>query len=694
MGITVAVKLEHLALPKILTSTSADQSGLVLVPNLDHYGTVKDTVKIFIRNNFFIAEELQVIQAPLFRKLGEKESVEYIYKRYACQTEIETSDIHLDEDNLTFFAREGGRTVELEENQKLEDYHILDMTVLQLRRLPQPLPEEGGRIFVETKDGILPLLHVTYQTQVIELKHALERMTGIPVDKQLLSTVGRVMHDDFQMKDFEGPHRVCEDSTLDLCKSGDSNVEQGHKRMVIFINVMGEQTITMVVQSRDLVQSILQVVEARTGVATWQQRITFSGKVLQEKKTLGEYYVHPECTLQITIFRSPCKPPQKFVNTLHSSENSGMDENKPAARKIKLLRTSKGRENGSITIPVLTTDTVSDLRRKVRRTLQPLTERNFLVMHGPAAESNGGSKTPSPSSRSKGGEGGGGRRLSRVLSFTGKTLSGQVSNATSPAMSTTGSVCPSPESSVKGSGSKPLAARMLSMRNFSGPLLPSPSKGAQTSSTPPTSSDRTVNDPSDNAGQGSNTKTSAARALAFKNYSGPLVVNPNKGVQPTAAPLFPPPLKSPREAASPAKPFGSNGVNTAAIGGQLTGFKVSAPKRTGENEQPSLAGSPKKFVHTRQDPISSNAGPGHSRAPSVGSIHFTPTELHSLPEPCAPIPLPETPPNVISPTARVPTSSKKLNQPGQGSEKKGLGAWLSDSMQTLKEHIRAPFTER
>lgn len=48
--------------------------------------------------------------------------------------------------------------------------------------------------------------------------------------------------------------------------------------MVIYISVMGEQTITMVVQSRDLVQSILQVVEARTGVATWQQRITFSGQ--------------------------------------------------------------------------------------------------------------------------------------------------------------------------------------------------------------------------------------------------------------------------------------------------------------------------------------------------------------------------------------------------------------------------------
>jgi hypothetical protein len=133
MGFTVGVKVEHLELPKTLVSTPSEQSGLVLVPNVEAYGTVKATLKDFIRQNLFIPEDLQVLQAPLFRKLTEKEAVEDIYKRYLCQADIENSDLHLDEDNFVFFAREGGRSIDLEDNLRLEEYHILDKTVLQLR---------------------------------------------------------------------------------------------------------------------------------------------------------------------------------------------------------------------------------------------------------------------------------------------------------------------------------------------------------------------------------------------------------------------------------------------------------------------------------------------------------------------------------------------------------------------------------
>ena len=50
--------------------------------------------------------------------------------------------------------------------------------------------------------------------------------------------------------------------------------------------------------------------------------------------------------------------------------------NKPDASKLKFMRTIKGHVKGTLTIPVIATDTVSDLKRKLKRTLAPLVERN------------------------------------------------------------------------------------------------------------------------------------------------------------------------------------------------------------------------------------------------------------------------------------------------------------------------------
>ena len=55
------------------------------------------------------------------------------------------------------------------------------------------------------------------------------------------------------------------------------------------------------------------------------------------------------------------------------------DERKPLARKIKLVRTLKGSVTGTVTIPVLTTDRIIELRKKIKRSLQPLVERNLSM---------------------------------------------------------------------------------------------------------------------------------------------------------------------------------------------------------------------------------------------------------------------------------------------------------------------------
>lgn len=86
MGITVAVRVEHLRTASApVASPAGDKFRTILVPNLDYYGTVRATLNAFIRQNLFIPEDLQLLSAPLFTRLSEKDNVEDIYKRYSCQ---------------------------------------------------------------------------------------------------------------------------------------------------------------------------------------------------------------------------------------------------------------------------------------------------------------------------------------------------------------------------------------------------------------------------------------------------------------------------------------------------------------------------------------------------------------------------------------------------------------------------------
>jgi hypothetical protein len=91
MGITVAVKVDHLptAFNAPVPSPASDKLRTILVPNVDYHGTVRATLNAFIRQNLFIPERLQLLSAPLFTKLSEKDSVEDIYTRYACQVQQE-----------------------------------------------------------------------------------------------------------------------------------------------------------------------------------------------------------------------------------------------------------------------------------------------------------------------------------------------------------------------------------------------------------------------------------------------------------------------------------------------------------------------------------------------------------------------------------------------------------------------------
>lgn len=57
----------------------------------------------------------------------------------------------------------------------------------------------------------------------------------------------------------------------------DKNTEQAHRRMVVHVNVVGEEEFSIAVQGRDSVMSVLRAVESRIGIPPWQQKISYSG---------------------------------------------------------------------------------------------------------------------------------------------------------------------------------------------------------------------------------------------------------------------------------------------------------------------------------------------------------------------------------------------------------------------------------
>ncbi|GBG70092.1 hypothetical protein CBR_g5724 [Chara braunii] len=312
----------------------------VAITQLDPNANIRAAIKAFVRDHLYIAEDIQRLTAPLFSKVSDGECIEDVYSRYACHVDLDVTNLHLDEDTFCVYGLEGSQTVTLSDSDSLHDRHILDKSTLYLHALPRSLPPQGGRIYVETKEGVLPLTGIRPTTTVRAVKELLSKLTLIPICRQMLYSIGRVMHDEMMVRDFEGLHAVHVDSVLDMCVSGDSSREQTHKRIVVKVqsdqsfggciessattstsgsctssspfssssSFAAAEPLLVVCQGRDTVRELMAVIETRAGIPMSGKRLRFGGKLLDKDKSLADYFVQQECMLHIVPSGSPFKP--------------------------------------------------------------------------------------------------------------------------------------------------------------------------------------------------------------------------------------------------------------------------------------------------------------------------------------------------------------------------------------------------
>ena len=223
-------------------------------------------------------------------------------------------------ENLQRFVYKGKT---LSNEYTFNDYNIHSDVVIDLVQLPSLVQKSnnnimngGMNIVIKSLDNTEITLEVESSDSIDTIKERILIEKGIPVNMQRLIYNGKQLEDDRTLADY----RIFPNSTvrlvLRLNHSKPMSDEEFNARMVtllkkrdlimdggmnIIVRKLDNTEITLDVESSDTIDAIKERINSKTGIPESIQRLIYKGKQLEDGRTLADYRIFPNSTINLVL---------------------------------------------------------------------------------------------------------------------------------------------------------------------------------------------------------------------------------------------------------------------------------------------------------------------------------------------------------------------------------------------------------